>query len=348
MAPTNPPNLAAIVPEPGAQITIQERPIPTPGPNDLLIHNQAIAANPADWKIQAYPGVFVDKYPTVLGSDVCGTVISIGSSVTDFAVGDRITGFAGVIYNSEIDHGAWQTYTLIRDISAAKIPESMSWEEGSVFPMAIATAGVALHIDLGIPRPSAQSLRDEKEALFVWGGSSSVGSAAVQMGKNLGLKVFATASLANKEYIESLGATKVFDYKDPDVVSNILHEANKFGVTITKIFDSISENGSMELCAQVLSGNGEGGDLAIVLPFGQPLDVEGVNVIHTAAYRIAQDESEFGKWLFNDWLKEALEKGSIVPAPKIQIVDGGIGAAQKVFDRLKEGVSATKLVVKVV
>jgi len=340
------PNVAAVIEEGKARVTIKERPVPTPGPHELLVRNHAVAANPADWKIQYY-NIFVESYPNVLGSDVCGIVIAVGESVTRFKPGDRVMGFAAVIYNSKIDHGAWQTYTLLRDIATAKIPDTMSFEEGSVFPMAFATAAIGLFVNLDIPRPTTAPSADTS-ALLVWGASSSVGSATVQIAKALGLKVFATASSANHEYVKSLGAAEVFDYHDPNVVSNILASAKKSDMVITKGFDAISENGSMKFAADVLFRGGEGGVLAIVLPW--PTDdpkPEGVEVTSAVALRTGTDQSELGEWFFNEWLENAIVKKTVVPAPRIQLIDGGIEATQKVFDILKGGVSATKLVVKI-
>jgi NADPH:quinone reductase-like Zn-dependent oxidoreductase len=88
-----------------------------------------VAANPVDWKIQDY-GFPINKFPTVLGSDSCGVIVAIGNSVTKFKVRDRVAGFAGVIYNQDINHGAFQSYTLLRDIATTKIPDNMSFEEG--------------------------------------------------------------------------------------------------------------------------------------------------------------------------------------------------------------------------
>lgn len=56
---------------------------------------------------------------------------------------------------------------------------------------------------------------------------------------------------------------------------------------------------------------------------------------------------EMGSWLFNEYLPQAIEVKRIVPAPKVQVVDGGIGAAQKALDIVRAGVSATKIVVRV-
>jgi NADPH:quinone reductase-like Zn-dependent oxidoreductase len=76
----------------------------------------AVAVNPVDWKIQDY-GFAINTFPTVLGSDCCGVVVAVGDSVTNFQVRDRVKGFAGVIYNQDINHGAFQGYTILRDIA---------------------------------------------------------------------------------------------------------------------------------------------------------------------------------------------------------------------------------------
>ena len=106
-------NLAAVIEEPKARLKTIVRPIPSPGKGEIVVHNHAIAANPVDWKIQDF-GIIINIYPAVLGSDVCGIVTEIGPEVTKFKVGDRVAGFAGVIYNKDPDHGAWQTYTILR------------------------------------------------------------------------------------------------------------------------------------------------------------------------------------------------------------------------------------------
>ena len=99
-------NNAAVIQEKHAKVTYTSRPIPVPGPGELLVRNHAIALNPVDWKIQDY-SFFVEKYPNVLGSDICGVVSAVGADVTKFAPEDRVAGFAGVIYNNNIDHGAF-------------------------------------------------------------------------------------------------------------------------------------------------------------------------------------------------------------------------------------------------
>ncbi|CAL3965268.1 unnamed protein product [Diplocarpon coronariae] len=342
-------NVAAIIEALGARLKIVNRPIPIPGPRELVVRNRAIAANPADWKLQDYGSpVGLGNYPLVLGSDSCGIVASVGASVTKFKVGDRVTGFAGVIYNNAIDHGAWQTYTVLRDIAAMKIPDSMSFEEGAVFPMAISTAGVALFVNLGIPRPS-EPITLQASGFLVWGAASSVGTASVQLAKNLGFKVFATASPVHHEYLQSLGASEVFDYHDEFVVDKLVASSKEAGTSINFGFDTVGQGTSARQSAEILcSSGGRGGKLALVLPWAEDeAKPEGIEVSMVIAARTGMDMEGMGEWLFNDYLENALMQGSIVPAPKSEVFTGGIAVTQSVFDKLKAGVSGKKLVVKV-
>ncbi len=340
-------NHAAVLEAPQARLKTTTRPIPKPGPNELLIRNHAIAANPIEWKMQDY-GFGIKAYPTVLGSDVCGVVTEIGSAVTNFKHGDRVTGFAAVIYNGNADHGSWQTYTLLRDIATTKIPDSMSFDEGSVFPMAMASSAIALFFCLGVSRPTGP-VTPQKSGLLVWGASSSVGTAAVQLAKNLGFKVFATSSLAHHNYLKSLGAFEVFDYHESSVKEKIISSAKAAGTPITLGFDTISEGNTPEQAAGVLlESGGKGSKLCLTLQWpGKEPQPDGIEISQTGAMWIGTDQQELGKWLFNEYLEKSLKDGSIVPAPKIELYEGGLDDAQKVLDKLKSGVSGMKLVVKV-
>ena len=351
MASTSAPNLAAIIPSKNARLIISTRQIPTPGPGELLVRNHAIAGNPVDWKIQDYT-LFISTYPTVLGSDVAGVVVSVGPSVTHFVPGDRVIGFSAVIYNDNADHGAWQTYTLLREVGASKLPASMTFEQGSVFPMAMATAAIALFVVLGIPQALAQGEAVPKptSALLIWGAASSVGASAVQLARSLGLTVFATASPQHHGWLKQLGAAVVLDYHDVDVVAKLVEAAKARGMSIDLAFDPISEGATFDqVPATVAAAGGKGkGKVATVLGWPEGKEKpEGVQVDLTVAMRHGTDQEKLGRWFFNEWLEKAMEDGTVVVAPQIEIVDGGVEAAQKAFDMLKKGVSGKKLVVQV-
>ena len=269
--------------------------------------------------------------------------------MTKFKIGDRVTGFAGVIYNNDINHGAWQTYTVLRDIATTQIPDNMRFEEGSVFPMAMATSVIALHVCLGIPRPTGPIIAQSQESgLLIWGASSSVGISALQLARNLGFKVFATASPTHYQTLKSLGAFEVFDYNDSSVVDKIVAAAKSAGAPISLGFDTITEGTTAKQAADVLAASGgKGGKLVLVLEWPEGEKVDSIEVSQTGATRTGRDQVELGKWFFNEYLEKSLANGSIVSAPKIEVVAGGIKAAQGVFDKLKAGVSGKKLVVTV-
>ena len=305
-----------------------------------------VAANPVDWKIQDY-GFAIKNYPTVLGSDCCGIVVAVGESVTKFKVRDRLTGFAGVIYNNDINHGAFQSYTILRDIATTKIPDSMSFEEGSIFPMAMATSLISFMVNLGLPKPSG-SITAQESGLLIWGASSSVGTSALQLAKNLGFKVFATASPAHHKTLKSLGAFEVFDYHDSAVVERIVAAAKSTGTPITLGFDAVGEGKSYKQAAYVLgASSGRGGKLVLVLPPPEDFAPDGIEISQTGAFKAFTEHADLGKWFFNDYLEKSLADGSILSAPQVEVVPGGIQTAQTALDKLKAGVSGKKLVITV-
>ena len=206
-------NQAAVLKEEKAKLTIEERPIPKPGPSDVVVKNHALATNPVDWKMQQY-GLFLEKYPAILGSDVSGVVDAVGSDVKLFEEGDRVTGFADGLLSKHPENGAFQQYSVVKDCALAKIPESMSFEEGSILPMSVATSAVGIFLSMDIPRPPAK----HHGGFLVWGASSSVGTAAVQIATSLGYTVYGVCSPRHSAMVKKLGAHETFDYNSSSVV----------------------------------------------------------------------------------------------------------------------------------
>lgn len=206
-------NQAAVLKEERARLTIEERPIPKPGPLDVVVKNHALATNPVDWKMQQ-SGLFIEKHPTILGSDISGVVDAVGSDVKHFQEGDRVTGFADVLLSKDPENGAFQQYSVVKECALAKIPDFISFEEGSILPMSVATAGVGIFLCMGIPRPPAK----QQGGFLVWGASSSVGTAAVQIAASLGYTVYGVCSPRHSAMVKDLGALETFDYNSSSVV----------------------------------------------------------------------------------------------------------------------------------
>jgi Zinc-binding dehydrogenase len=185
--------------------------------------------------------------------------------------------------------------------------------------MAMATSLIALHVCLGIPRPTG-SVPFQKTAILIWGASSSVGTSAVQIAKNLGFKVFATASPAHHQTLNSLGAFEVFDYQDSSVVDKIVAAAKYAGTPISLAFDTDTQGKSSKQAANVLAASGSsGGKLVLVLPWPEEDQSEGIEISQTGAYRAFTDQEELGQWFFNDYLEKCLANGNIVSAPLVEL-----------------------------
>ncbi|KAL6715150.1 hypothetical protein ACLMJK_007414 [Lecanora helva] len=339
-------NQAAVLKSAKARLETEDRAIPKPGQGEVLIRNVALATNPVDWKMQEN-GFMIESYPTVLGSDVAGTIEEIGQGVTRFNIGDRVAGFAHVLMSKNPDNAAFQRYTVVKACATVKLPDSVSFEEGSILPMSIATAGGGFFYSLGIPGPPQK----QQGGFLVWGASSSVGSAVVhyansrdaEMAASAGYTVYAVCSSRNFEYVKKLGAREAFDYNDASIVKSIIQSLKASSQQIVIGYDAISENGSSPQCAEIMDSFG-GGKLCVTLPY--PEDVrkpEGVEIVSVFAAKVASDK-DTGGWLFSNWLEKSLIDKIFSPSPSIEKVDGGIGGVQKALDLHKQGLSSRKLV----
>lgn len=174
-------------------LTRGETPAPVPGPGEVAIRVEAIGINPLDWKIRnGYLAEMIPlPLPAVLGSDIAGTVVTVGPGVDGFAAGDRVTGFA--------DSGAYAELATTRTDRVAHVPAGLTPEQAVTLLTAAETAqrGLALLA----PSPGA--------TIVVNGAAGSVGSAVVQLLVADGHTVLGTASSVNHEYVRSLGAVPV-------------------------------------------------------------------------------------------------------------------------------------------
>ncbi|KAI2782517.1 GroES-like protein [Daldinia loculata] len=338
-------HLAAFVTGKGQPLEVREKQTPKPGPDELLVDVKAIALNPIDWKMRDL-GFFITKYPVVIGSDIGGVVLEAGSNVSStFKPGTRVTAFASTFFaQGAPDYGAFQQRPIIPAKNATPIPDYLSFNEAAILPMAVATTWSGWET-IGISRNTSYSPSD-KQGLLVWGAASSVGSVVVQSAKLLGFTVYATASLKHHAYIKSLGASKVFDYKDPDVEDAIIKAAKEDGLTFQYGYDAVGAIQSCHTILKALKGSGPA-HLASAprLNPDEPTtkDVETKFVAASLDDKVRHEQFSF--W-FNTWLKERLEKREIVPSPKIQVVEGGLHGINKGLDILKAGVSGTKLVLE--
>ncbi|OZE78925.1 NADPH:quinone reductase [Rhodococcus sp. 15-649-2-2] len=172
--------------------SLLEFPVAEPGPGQILVAVHAAGVNPADWKVRK--GTRKDTVqitlPAVLGREASGTVVDIGTGVTDFSVGDHVFGATAS------GHGSYAQYTVFNASSTAHKPETVSWAAAATLPVAAGTAYDALR----------QLARSSGDTVLVLGAGGGVGSAVLQLARADGIGVVAVASAGKREWIESLGA----------------------------------------------------------------------------------------------------------------------------------------------
>ncbi|RYP89683.1 hypothetical protein DL770_004214 [Monosporascus sp. CRB-9-2] len=386
-----PTHLAAVSPAKGQPFELQTRPTPKPGPGELLIAVKSVALNPADGYMRNQ-GLFIDKYPTVIGFDMSGLVLEVGDNVpTGTADGDpgpsfqpgitRVAAYAASYWKScDPVYGAFQERCIVPWQHAVPLPDDkMSWNHAATLPVAVEVL-LSAWDTLGLPRAGGAAAsvsalacastdtsggtqknnKKQEEALLIWGASSSVGTMSVQGARLLRedpsssfAAVYATAGSANKKYVSSLGADRVFDYKDPRVVDAIVSAAREDGLVIRHC---ILATGQLVPCQTVLKAflgdNGEGEKKKAKVGSAPPVppDADVVDGVETIFVQPSTEEGErleqFRYWM-GTWLKENLAKGVIRPSPEPRVVGRGLGAINAGLDMLLRGVSCTKLVVEV-
>jgi NADPH2:quinone reductase len=185
---------------PPADYAIVERPLPTPGADEILVRIHAISFGYADALLAAGGYQVTPPLPFVPGTEASGIVVSVGAGVSGRKAGDQVvvSRFGGCL----ADH------VLAQASEVAPMPQGMSFEQASSYRSNYATALHAL-------KDRAQLAPGE--TLLVLGAAGGVGSAAVQIGKRMGARVIAGASSAAKRaFAVTLGADQVLDYSAED------------------------------------------------------------------------------------------------------------------------------------
>ncbi|KAK4234101.1 chaperonin 10-like protein [Achaetomium macrosporum] len=340
-------NLAAVLPSAGSSLVVEERAIPAPGPDEVLVRNRAIAVNPLDWKRQAF-GLFVSEYPIILGMDVSGIVEAVGSAVSLFKKGDRVLGLSPVAVTGNPDHAGFQTYTLVQASAVTKLPDTLDFKQAATLPASVGTAAITLFDVFGFPLPQQPTSTSPSAptGILVWSGASSAGNATIQLARLAGLKVFASASPRHHALVRSLGATEVVDYRSPTAVADLASAAQRAGVEIRYAVDCISTEETIPLVVDVLTKFEGTKKLAHLWTWPEQIPVpEGIEETFVKGRDIWTERRDLAARVFNELLPAWLEKGEVVPQTA-RVIEGGLEGLQTGLDELRKGVSGEKLVVE--
>jgi NADPH:quinone reductase-like Zn-dependent oxidoreductase len=186
-----------------------EMPDPIATVDEIVVDIHAASVNGADWKVRAGSYGSLSEFPYILGRDFSGVISVVGAEVKDLRVGDAV--FAVCDGGQE---GAYAEKISIKAAIVAKKPKAISHTDMASLSLAGLTALVAVEDTLKL-KPS--------ETILIQGGAGGVASFAIQVAKALGAYVITTASTANHDFLNDLGADKIIDYHTQDfteLVSN--------------------------------------------------------------------------------------------------------------------------------
>ena len=190
--------------------TFQEIELPKPAPagHDLLVKVEAISVNPVDTKQRKLDS----PAPRVLGWDAAGTVEAVGPAVTLFKPGDAVY-YAGDITRP----GANSEFHLVDERIVGRKPKKLDFAQAAAMPLTSITAWEAFFDRMKID-PGG---KDSGKCILIISGAGGVGSIGIQLARNAGLKVIATASRPESiAWVKELGAEQVVDHRK-DLASQI-------------------------------------------------------------------------------------------------------------------------------
>ena len=330
-------------------LEVKPAPYTSPAENQIIVKNAALAMNPIDWAIQAMgDGLFSLPYPYIVGSDVAGEVVEVGPNVTRFKPGDRVLGHA-LAYSDGPKGAAFQSYTVLRTNLTTPIPSNLSYANAAVMPLGLSAAACGLYQKayLALQHPSVPPKPTGKTVL-IWGGSTSVGTNAIQLAIASGYEVITTSSPRNFAYVKSLGASLAFDYNSPSTTSDIITAlkgksfAGAFAIGNTQA----PGNGAAaaEACLEIVDKTPGVKSVAMALRFPDDKVPKGVG----AKFVFGSDlkDNEVSHVVYGDFLGKALEAGTFKAMPEPEVVGEGLESVQIALDRLRGGVSARKIVVR--
>lgn len=370
-----PSHLAAVMPTPRARLAVRPTATPEPARDEILVRVRAVAVNPVDWVVQGTSRITYRwlRTPAVLGSDIAGEVVAIGSDVTRFHVGQRVFGLAtGTDRGRDaVREGAFQEYSVLLERLAAPTPDAWSDDEAAVLPLALSTAACALFqpAHLGLRMPTEQGDARTGEVVVVWGGSTSVGLNAIQLARAAGYDVVTTASGRNADLVRELGAEHGADHHAPTAVDDLVAAIGSRPVAGAVALGA----GSTDACIEVLRRTG-GTRLAMASTPLSLADLVGRRRLFPAMIPVfsyiglatarstlrarrhgiragfvwgsSLRDDEVGPRLWGEVVPRALSARTLRPVPAPLVVGTGLDALQGALDRQRAGVSAKKVVVR--
>lgn len=206
-------------------------------PDQILVQVHAVGLNPIDTMIPkgTFKPILKFELPAIMGSDLAGIVVEVGSKVTRFKSGDAV--YASVF---DTGSGSLAEYALVAESAAAHKPQQLDFVQAASIPMVGLTTWQAFQ------EHGSAIKRGQK--VFIPAGSGGIGTFAIQLAKYFGAIVATTTSSQNITLVKQLGADEVIDYKTQDF-ENLLHDYDF-------VLGAVKGDG-VEKALQILKPNGK-------------------------------------------------------------------------------------------
>lgn len=206
------------LPTPGGPEALvpEQRPVPTPGAGEILVKVAAAGVNRPD--VMQRKGLYPPPpgAPDIPGLEIAGEVVALGEGVTRWKTGDKVCAL--------VSGGGYAQYCLADEGSALPVPAGLSMVEAAALPETFFTVWTNVFDLAGLKGG---------ENFLVHGGTSGIGTTAIQLAKAFGATVFTTAGSAEKcEVCRRLGADVAIDYKSEDFVAVVKEKSGGKGVNV--------------------------------------------------------------------------------------------------------------------
>lgn len=308
---------AVIINEYGDKSVLVEQELPKPEikPNQVLVEVYATSVNPIDWKLRAgYLKQMLDwSFPIILGWDVAGKIVEVGSEVKNYQVGDEV--FARP---DTTPAGTYAEFTAVDDELLAKKPSNLTFEEAASIPLAGLTAWQCLVDNTKVKKG---------DKVLIQAGAGGVGSMAIQMAKHLGAYVATTASEKNQAYVKELGADEFINYRTQQFEDELSD------------YDAVIDTMGGEILNKSFQVLKRGGRLVTIA--GQPDEVLAEkHQVTASSYWLTPNGKQLGE------LGELLEKEIIKPQVG-HVFDFSAAALQEAHELSETHHAKGKIVIKV-
>ncbi|WP_167107646.1 type I polyketide synthase [Mycobacterium sp. DL592] len=219
-------------------LRLTETTVTAPGPNEVQVAIEAAGLNFRDVLnvLGLYPGD-----PGPIGGDLCGVVTEVGSEVTGFEIGQRVFGSM---------QGAFASRLNVPAQLLATVPEGISAVDAATIPAAALT--VRLAFDWAKLKPG--------DKVLIHAASGGVGLAAVQMARQHGATVFATASTYKRSTLRDMGVEYVYDSRTTDFADQILADTSGVGVDV--VLNSLTNDGFIDATVRATAQGGRFAEIA--------------------------------------------------------------------------------------